>query len=376
MKPVKSMKYDHELLERKLEEQLRSILEAIPGMSSEARVWRNPAATDRPFDIMGELKIPRSGDTVEFWVECKNLPRPSQFPFGSLRNRFFEDSSRETRVPVLAAPYISPRMAELCDEHGWSWYDLAGNCRLVVPGSIYVERTGNAPVHKRPKPKANIGTAASARVLRALLMADPVDQRWTQTDLRKACEPSVSAGLVNKVITHLRDEAWLTREDDGRFFVPDPVGLIHAWSKEYRFNRHRRLSYFSLLKGDELEDQLARLLNSNGNAAYAVFSAAERDAPNVRQNKTWLYVNDLALDDFEEMAKAKRVDSGANIEVLIPEDDGVFFANRFRQARTLGRTNPIQTWLDLKQVGGRGEEAAEPLLEHYLKPAWKGHANV
>ncbi len=114
------------------------------------------------------------------------------------------------------------------------------------------------------------------------------------------------------------------------------------------------------------------MLNSDGRAAYAVFSAAELDAPNVRQNKTWLYVNDLALDDFEEMVKAKRVDSGANIEVLIPEDDGVFFENRFRQRRSLGRTNPVQTWLDLKHIGGRGEEAAAALMEQCLQPEWEG----
>jgi hypothetical protein len=96
----------------------------------------------------------------------------------------------------------------------------------------------------------------------------------------------------------------------------------------------------------------------------------------VRQNKTWLYVNDAALDDFEVMVKAKRVDSGANVIVLIPEDDGVFYENRFRQRRSLGRTNPVQTWLDLMSVGGRGEEAAEALMEQCLKPSWKGRPDV
>jgi hypothetical protein len=267
-------------------------------------------------------------------------------------------------------------MAELCSEHGWSWYDLAGNCRLVVPGSVYIERTGNKPVHHRPKPKANLGTAASARVLRALLMTEPVNRRWTQTDLRKACEPSVSTGLVSKVVTHLREEAWLTLEDDGRFFVSNPVGLLQVWEKEYRFDRHRRVSYFTLLKGKSLAQMLSDLMRSEGEAAYAVFSAAELDAPNVRQNKTWLYVNDAALDDFERIVGAKRVDSGANLVVLIPEDDGVFYKNRSGEPWELGRTNPVQTWLDLMSVGGRGEEAAEGVLERCLKPGWKGDNDV
>ena len=207
-------------------------------------------------------------------------------------------------------------------------------------------------------------------------MTEPVNRRWTQTDLRKACEPSVSTGLVSKVVTHLREEAWLTLEDDGRFFVSNPVGLLQVWEKEYRFDRHRRVSYFTLLKGKSLAQMLSDLMRSEGEAAYAVFSAAELDAPNVRQNKTWLYVNDAALDDFERIVGAKRVDSGANLVVLIPEDDGVFYKNRSGEPWELGRTNPVQTWLDLMSVGGRGEEAAEGVLERCLKPGWKGDNDV
>jgi hypothetical protein len=376
MKNPDSVNTEGDSLERELEARLRSLLEGIPGFGSGVKVSRSPAAHGQPFDIMGELEIPRTKDRIELWVECKSLPRPSQFPFVNLHNRMLADGSRKTRVPVLAAPYISPRMAELCEKHGWSWYDAAGNCRLVVPGCIYIERRGSEPVHQRPKPKANLGSAASAQVLRTLLVSEHTGKRWTQTRLQKDCEPGVSIGLVNKVVTHLREEAWLQSEADGRFFVPDPAGLIQAWSKAYRFDRQRQLSYFTLLKGDELEYQLGTLTNSKGKAAYAVFSAAEFEAPYVRQNKTWLYVNDAALDDFEEMVRAKRVDSGANIVVLIPEDDGVFYENQFRMGRSLGRTNPVQTWLDLKHAGGRGEEAAEAIMEQCLKPGWRDHSDV
>ncbi len=335
------------------------------------KVWRNPAASDRRFDIMGELQLSGKKDRVELWVECKELPRPSQFPYVNLTNRFSQDGRKETKVPVLAAPYISPRMAELCGKHGWSWFDLAGNCRLVVPGSLYIERTGFAPVHERPKPKANLASAASAQVLRTLLAPDNAGKVWTQTGLQKACEPGVSMGLVNKVVNHLRDEAWLAVPDEGGFEVKDPLGLLEAWDKVYRFDRHRRIGYFTLLKGDELQHCLRPLNNSGGKAAYAAFSAADFQAPSVRQNKTWLYVNDAALDDFVYLTGAKPVDSGENLVVLIPEDDGVFQGLEFPQ-KGLARTNPVQTWLDLRSSGGRGQEAAEAILNQCLKPMWKG----
>jgi hypothetical protein len=372
VKGLKSMKMTEKSLERELEKRLRDLLESIPGLGNDARVERNPAASERPYDFKTSIDLPRTGDQVEFRVECKALPRPSQFPYINLGHRFRPDHSRETVVPVLAAPHISPRMAELCNEYGWSWFDLAGNCRLVVPGSIYIERTGRKPAHKRPKPKANLGTAASARVLRALLAPANAGNRWTQTSLQLACEPSVSIGLVNKVVTHLHDEAWLIRHDDARFQVKDAPGLLETWGQVYRFDRHRRIGYFTLRKEAELEHSLAMLADSAGKAAYAVYSAADRQAPNVRQNKTWLYVNDEALDDFVRTAEAKEVDSGENLVVLIPDDDGVFYGCEPPQRPGLGTTNPVQTWLDLRHAGGRGAEAAEALMDQRLKPQWKG----
>ncbi len=37
----------------------------------------------------------------------------------------------------------------------------------------------------------------------------------------------------------------------------------------------------------------------------------------------------------------------------------------------LSCTNPVQTYVDFFHCGGRGEEAAEALLEQNLKRAWK-----
>lgn len=371
MKPHHSVNSLAEPLECRLEAQLRNLLKSLPGLE-EVEVWRNPTGPDRGFDLMGSATLPRTKDQIQLFVQCQKQPRPSQFPSIGLTNRFRENGSRETDIPVLGAPHISPRIAELCKEHGWSWFDLAGNCRLVVPGALYIERAGLPPVHESPKPTANLTTTAAAQVLRALLVPENADVAWTQTALQQACEPGVSLGLVNKIVAHLREEAWLTPRDEGGFKVKDPLGLLHLWGDAYRFDRHRRLGFFSLLKEPDLQYQLGTLNNSPGKAAYAAFSAAEVDAPNVRQNKTWLYVNDAALDDLMKMTVAKRVESGENLVVLVPEDDGVFYERRYRQGWGLARTNPLQTWLDLRHLGGRGEEAAEAILESSLKPAWKG----
>jgi len=324
------------------------------------------------FDLLASGPLPGGGKAA-LCVECKNELRPGMFR--TIAGRTFSPSGHhEVVVPVLAMPWVSPRVAELCVEHGWSWFDLAGNYRLDVPGVLRLEHTGNDPVHKRPSPVANLSTTEAARVIRALLLPDNTTNRWTQRAMQDHCKPNVSLGLVNKVVRHLRDEAFIEIAEGGGFQLRDPVKLLFAWRDAYRFDRHERCGYFTLLQGKKLRDALVRLgLESGGFACYAAFSAAEFQAPHVRQPKTWLYVREDDLSKFEELVEAKEVDSGENLVVLIPQDEGVFY---LADGGTMGEnrmscTNEVQTYVDLYHCGGRGEEAAEALLSQRLKPEWK-----
>ena len=109
---------------------------------------------------------------------------------------------------------------------------------------------------------------------------------------------------------------------------------------------------------------------TGGHVAYAAFSAAEFQAPHVRQPKTWLFIGADWEDECAAAIEAKPVDSGENLVVLIPEDSGVFYL-RETEGDRLACTNPVQTYVDLCHCGGRGDEAAEALLEQNLKPAWR-----
>lgn len=365
-------------LEKALADKLREMLGSIPWLEN-WKVERTLAVfkSDAGFDMTAVLPLP-GGTTAELQVECKSDPRPSQFPYIDITHYY--QPKNKPQVFVFAAPYISPRMADICWNHNWSWFDLAGNCRLSVPGILYIERTGKAPVHERPRPTANLSTPEAGRVIRALLAPENAGIRWTQRymeqhfgQLEKPI-PEPSLGLINKVVRHLRDEAFIELGEDGGFRLSDPLKLLFAWRDAYRFERHERRGYFTLLQGKKLRDALASLDSQTGGfALYAAFSAAEFQAPHVRQPKTWLYVREQELSKFEKLVEAKPVDSGENLVVLIPDDDGVYYSG---DGGTMGEnrmacTNAVQTYVDLWNCGGRGEEAAEALLEQRLKPEWK-----
>lgn len=326
-------------------------------------------ARDAGFDLLAKVPLP-SGGSAALCIECKADFRPSAFH--RLTEKSFHPPGRpNVVVPVLAMPSVSDRMADLCARHGWSWYDLAGNCRLDVPGVLHLQHRGHDPAHGAPRPTANLGTAEAGRVIRALLATDNAGQAWTQRKMKDHCEPGVSLGLVNKVVRHLRDEAYIEIIPNGGFRLRDPLKLLMAWRDVYRFDRHERRSYFTLLQGTKLRDALAHLDLSPGvEASYASFSAAEFQAPHVRQPKTWVYLMANGLPEFETLAQAKPVDSGENLVVLIPADLGIFYLGDAGDRR-LPCTNAVQTYVDLWYSGGRGREAAEALLDQHLKPAWK-----
>lgn len=352
-----------------------NVLRELLGKVSWLQNWtvsKNDTLSKKEFDWVVTIPVPKKAP-VELLVECKLEPRPSQFPtISAIAKLAHEKSGR--RIPILAAPSISERMAEVCREHNWNWFDLAGNCYLNIPGVIYLEISGKESVYHPPSPLANLSGMESSRILRVLLDTHNVDRRWTQRELQKACLPGVSIGLVNKVVRYLRDQAYIEDANDGGIKLRDPLGLLTDWGNKYRTNRSWKRTFFTLLQGRKLQEALAPLQSiTNGKAAYALFSAAEFQAPHVRQPKTWLYLGSEFERAIDQLADIKEVDSGENLVVYFTEDEGVFYGLEEGTVERLPSTNLIQTYLDLLYFGGRSKEAADALLEQKIKPIWAEH---
>jgi hypothetical protein len=363
--------------ERALLAMLREILSGLQWPVAFVSEPTGSVAKDE-FDALVQLRS-RAGAEAVLAVECKPELRPAAFqPWAQ---RLAKLAQRRRATPVLGMPTVSPRMAELCQGAGWSWFDLSGNCRIDVPGLLHIERTGIPSAHRAPRPGANLGTAAAARVLRVLLSPGHAGRSWTQRALQVQTashiggDSPVSIGLVNKLVRHLLDQGFVEAAGDGGIRVRDLSGLLGAWRAAYRFDRHERRSYFTLLKPAALDAAFCKVAHGAADAMlYAAFSAAERQAPHVRQAKTWIYVRPPYRDALVRDAAAKEVESGENLVVLVPEDSGVFLAFNADSTvgqQTIGSTDPVQTYIDLFHAGGRGEEAAQALLEQRILPAWK-----
>lgn len=304
-------------------------------------------------------------DGLRFAVKCEMNPRPSRLlaPPESLKSG--------GRIPVLGIPVAGKRLEETLSRLGWSWFDAAGNCRIAAPPHFLIERSGNSSVFKRPPGRLNLSTPETNHLIRTLLVPENAGRSWSQRGLCAECDPGVSLGLTNKVVRELREDGFL--EGDGPVKISDSEGLLAAWTEEYKFERNFVVPAFTLLKPEGIHTRLAALEEEQAMVcrfAYASFSAADFQAPSVRQPLVWLYASAGEEDALMQRLDAKPVDSGANLRILVPVDKGVFFKCGQAEGR-LCATNPLQTYVDLMHSGGRGEEAAEAILRQCLRPAWK-----
>lgn len=340
---------------------------------SQPAEWvRKLAEETTAFDVM---RVSRQGDQWDHIITLSMKPGRQQVELFVLARQQLSPSTvlsvlpkfksvPAAGVPTLCAPYISPRVAELCREQNVGYLDSVGNCRIAGPGLfVHVSGRPNRPTTSKA---VDPFSKKSSRIVRTLL-TNP-GRGWQVQQL--AQQADVSLGLVSKVKTALLEEAYL-EERDRLLFVRDPIKLLQGWAAEYR-PQVKRLQLFAIPRPQETEKRLAGWCRSR-TITYALtqLSAAWRYSPMVRYDKCVAYIDSKLeaennLKDLLEQIDAREVDTGANCTLWITDDPAVFTdAREFDGVNTV---SPLQLYLDLKVLSGRGEDAAQEILERELQP--------
>ena len=309
-------------------------------------------------DLIVNLAL--NGKKQTLIVELKNNGQPRMAREAVNQLIRYRDSFPNSYT-VFMAPYISPQAAEICLKDGVGYVDFAGNSYLSF-GQVYIEQTGRPNPFKTKRDLTSLYSPKAARVLR-VLMNNP-GRRWKTQDL--ANDAGVSLGQIANVKRLLLDREWIAQQDG--FSLTEPWKLLEEWSNAYTFRKNEVRNFYSLKNIPEIETDLARICNEKG-IEYAMtgFSGAARFAPAVRYNRVMAYVYTMPENIFS-LLDLKEVESGANMMLLGPYDEGVFYGTRVIDDIRI--VSPVQIYLDLKSYKGRGEEAAEALLRDVIKPKW------
>ncbi len=262
---------------------------------------------------------------------------------------------------VFVAPYVSPKGRELCRAGGISFIDDLWNCDLQVGDTHLQTDTARKPPRVRRAQHA-LFAKKSSRVSLALLL-EP-NRSWTQRGL--AAEVGVSVGLVSRILRALVEEGYAEGGPAG-WRVPDRERLLAAWAEEHGRRRPEGRGYFSRSDLLELEGKLEEGA-AEGKYRYALTaeSGAKYRAPFANVTRLVSYADRPAA--VVEHLALRSVETGANVVIFEPRDEGVFYKMRREPTGdgpgAGGRfvTNDIYLYLDLVTNPARGREQAEHLM--------------
>lgn len=264
---------------------------------------------------------------------------------------------------MFMAPYISENSAEVLYQNNYSYMDLSGNCYIVTK-HIIIHFTGQPNLYKDRQKKKDYfskSSTAASTVLRTMLNLP--FSCWQVKDLSERTGKAI--GTVSNVKKFLQERDWIKEYSSG-FVLQNIEEILRSWARDYHLRSPRTVEYYSLDPIPKIESEI-QFCNAirDTNAVLGAFSAAARYAPTVRYNKVHVYVEQKNLDAFTRQLDLQPVSSGGNVIVTIPHDE-----TPCMYARTINGdlvTSPVQTVIDLLGYSGRGEEAAEAIIQKKFK---------
>ena len=338
---------------------LREFLEGV-GFVKLVRIDQDATGTGPTADLVVIVDTPAGQRRLILELKGDGLPRTLARAAETLRSRL---NAMPDTYGMIAAPYITERGMAVCRRLGVGCIDAVGNGLITLGEILYINRSGipnPAPDRRRQR---SLFTPRITRVLRVLLQGP--QRRWYVRDL--ATEAGVVMSAVSRAKHLLRDQD-LLGEDRREFWLGKPDELLQEWASAYSYEVNEVNEFYSILDIAQAEAEIGRECEARGiRYGLTLFSGAGRVAPFVRYNRASAFVAGR-VEAVADSLGLKRVPSGANVILLRPYDEGVFYGLQIVEGVKV--VSDVQLYLDLKAYKARGEEAADFLYERRIKPRW------
>ena len=265
-------------------------------------------------------------------------------------------------IPVVAVAYMGEVGRRLCEQAGVGWLDLSGNVHIAAEGLI-IHVEGRPNRFKRPGRPSSAFAPKGARIARQLLIHS--HEHFSQRELAQLA--GLGEGYTSRIVRRLEEDNLVVRNDQGAVRVADTALLLDAWSESYDFQKHRiTQGHIAARDSDQVVRKTTQLLKAH-EARYAAtgLAGAWLVTKSATFRLTTLYVDDDALDLLRSEAGLREESRGANVWVVVPNDEGVYQGSKRRSG--VWCAHPVQVYLDLLAHPERAAEAAAELRARLLK---------
>lgn len=329
---------------------LKELLKQIFPQSKSINIKTQESANGVRADFLITLNI--KGKKNLLLCELKSSGSPSHVLPAAVQLRKAVDKEE---YPVIIAPYISQRSAEICRQNNVGFIDMEGNTFLSFD-NVLVDKRMKERINIEKKEIIEIFSPRATRIIRVLLENIKRD-RWLISDLAK--EANVSLGYTSDILNALSSQGYIEKQKRKGFQLKEKTGLLDRWASVYTFSQNNIFNLYTLEKDyAEVFKKIADVSKEiDLKSALTLHSAASFVAPYIaRFSDIYLYIEgDIAL--WRKKLDLKDVEAGANFYLISPYDEGVFYGSRTLKGITV--VGNIQLYLDLFKYPARGKEQAE-----------------
>jgi hypothetical protein len=342
---------------------LDGVLDAIgkeTGLTTRVLEWEPEFQGHIPVRPDAVVEIPTPKQPEKFAVEIKNVDR-----FDAL-NQARAHWPRRGQLPLLiAAPYMTPQLAERCREIDLFFADTAGNMYLRTP-DIHLYVTGKRRPPELTTGETNRFTNPTGLKIIFALLCNPGLLNATYREI--AATARVALGMIGPVMKNLEARRYITPTTNGarapqRRFLDAPR-LLQEWVTLYPAVLRPKLN-IRRFKANDLNWTKAVNLHRY-HAYWGGEVAANRLLHLLVPETATIYAKEMPKQLIAEYKL--RADINGDVEML-----DIFWNDLIRAPEDV--VPPILVYADLiATTDGRNLEAARMIYERHIEPALRNPA--
>ncbi len=325
-----------------------------------ALLARQIGSLSRAVDAQVGLEIPGNTEGFNFALANKRSSTPeairSAMRLAQLKTTWGE-------WPMIQVPYLSPEALEELEKEGVSGVDLCGNGVVIVPGRLYVLRSGQPNQYRDSRPLSNPYRSRSAMVARMLLQSP----RWSSlTELAAGIEAAgekLSLPQVSKAVQALKEELIVSKHA-GSITLIDALRLLDKLGSQWVKPKIWSRQALRIPQGTDW----ARVLSSHSSLQWAVTgeSSVARYTMFSQGGPRHLAVSDASLAMTLLGGNPEPVPSFADLELIESNAPDFYFGNEIDE-NGVRWASRLQTWLELQAGDARQQDAARDLRTQLLE---------
>lgn len=311
------------------------------------------------------ISIKWENSSYSFVAELRGQSNPKTIESAIHQARAYAQQKLQTKTknkklfPMIVVPYLSDEFIMRLVEEKVSGLDLSGNGIIIVPGELFVLRSGAKNKFRDSGPIKNFYSGTSSIVARVFLSRS---EFGSVTEIRNEIierSGSISMGTVSKVLKRLQNNLIVGRQEKIKLLRGEK--LLEGLRSGYRAPQALHQLRGKVSNPKELAKRGTALAKDTS------FSFACRSPlPFVilLNSNDFFSVYVSSTDEFLKESDFEETNRFPNIEITETKDPLAYFDSRAVDSITY--ISPLQAYLELSNGGKREKESAEILREELI----------